>query len=104
MNECLYKLELLVFTAFTLLIQKIFVSIILKLQSKDELKKIDINNHMCYYFDDIIRFWDRDINLSDILLDKKSYEAYKNILIFGILCKNSTGACYAPICNTCPNL
>ena len=41
------------------------------MESKDELKEIDIKNQMCYYFDDIIRFWDRDINFSDILLDGK---------------------------------
>ena len=58
------------------------------MQSNDKLKEIDIDNHMCYYFDDIIIFWDRDINFSDILLDKKSYETYKNILIFGIFYKN----------------
>ena len=58
------------------------------MQSKDKLKEIDIDNQMCYYFDDIIIFWDRDINFSDILLDKKSYETYKNILIFDIFYKN----------------
>ena len=30
------------------------------------LKKTDIENRMCYYFDDIIGFWDRDIDFSDI--------------------------------------
>ena len=41
------------------------------MESKDELKEIDIKNRTCYYFDDIIRFWDRDIDFSEILLDKK---------------------------------
>ena len=36
------------------------------MESKDELAKIDIKNHTCYYFDDIIRFWDRDIDFCDI--------------------------------------
>ena len=33
------------------------------MENKDELKEIDIRNYTCYYFDDTIRFWDRDINL-----------------------------------------
>ena len=44
------------------------------MESKDELNKIDIKNHMCYYLDDIIRFWNRDIDFSDILLDEKLYK------------------------------
>ena len=57
----------------------------MKTKSKDELKEIDIKNCTCYYFDDIIRFWVRDIDFSDILLDKKLYkEKYTNILIYGI--------------------
>ena len=36
------------------------------MESKDELKEIDIKNRMCYYFDDINRFSDRDIDFSDI--------------------------------------
>ena len=39
-----------------------------------------------YYFDEIIRFWDTDINFRDILLDEKlNKENYQNIL-------TSTGA------------
>ena len=61
--------------------------------SKDELKEIDIKNRTCYYFDDIIRFWDRDIDFIDILLDEKLYqEKYKNILIYDVSYKTSTGA------------
>ena len=41
------------------------------MESKDELKEIDYKNRMCYYFDGIIRFWDRD---SDILLEEKLYK------------------------------
>ena len=53
------------------------------MESKDELKEIDIKNRTCYYFDDIIRFWDRDVDLSDILLDEKLYkQKYENILIY----------------------
>ena len=53
------------------------------MESKGELKEIDIKNRTCYYFDDIIRFWDRDVDLSDILLDEKLYkQKYENILIY----------------------
>ena len=54
------------------------------MKSKDELKEIDVKNQV-YYFDDIIRFWDRDCDFSDVLLDKKLYkEKYNNILIYDI--------------------
>ena len=47
---------------------------------KDELKVIDVRNRTCYYFDHTIRFWDRDIDFIDILLDEKLYkENHKNI-------------------------
>ena len=44
------------------------------MESKDKLKEIDIKNHTCYCFPDTIRFWDRDVEFSDILLDKKLYK------------------------------
>ena len=44
------------------------------MKSKDELKEIDIKNRTCYYFEDIMRVWDRDIDFSDILLDEKLYK------------------------------
>ena len=37
---------------------------------------------MCYYFDDIMKI--EDINFDNILLDKKSYKTYENILIYEI--------------------
>ena len=43
---------------------------IIKNQSNNELKEIDIKNHMSYYFDDIIKIEDFDL---DNLLVKKSY-------------------------------
>ena len=49
------------------------------MESKDELKEIDIKTRTCYYFDDIMTVG--SINFSDILLDKKSHE---NTLIFDI--------------------
>ena len=52
------------------------------MEREDKLKEIDIKNPTCYYFDDIIRFWDRDIDFNDILLSKTLYkEKYQNILI-----------------------
>ena len=38
------------------------------MESKDLLTEIAFKNSTCYYFDNIIRFWDRNIELSDILL------------------------------------
>ena len=58
------------------------------MENKDELKEIDINNGTSYYFHDIST--DRQIYFVDILLDKKSYETYKNILIYNISYKTST--------------
>ena len=52
------------------------------MESKNELKEIDIKNRTCYYFDDIIT--DRDTYSVDILLDKKLYETYENILVYSI--------------------
>ena len=44
------------------------------MESKNELKKIDIENHVCYYFDHIIRVI--DINPRDILLDEKKTKIF----------------------------
>ena len=55
-------------------------------ESKDKLKKNDIKNRTCFYFDDIMK--DIDINFSDILLDEKLYE---NISVYNISYKTSTG-------------
>ena len=40
------------------------------MESKDELKEIDIKNCTCYYFDDIMRV--RDVDFDNISLDEKS--------------------------------
>ena len=62
------------------------------MESKDELKEVDIKNCTCYYFDDIMRVRDRDIDFSDILLDEILYnKRYENILIYDISYKTSTG-------------
>ena len=60
--------------------------------SKDELKEIDDKNRSCYYVYDIIRFWDKYHDFSDILLHEKVYKENKeNILIYDISNKISTG-------------
>ena len=51
------------------------------MESKNELKEIDIKNRTCYFFDYIMRATDR---AGDILLDEKSYKTYKNISIYDI--------------------
>ena len=45
------------------------------MEKKIYIKKI-------YYFDDIMRV--RDVNFTDFLLNKKSYNTCKNILIYNI--------------------
>ena len=44
------------------------------MESKDELKEIDIENRTYYYFDDIMAV--RDIDSSDILLDEKNTKIF----------------------------
>ena len=64
------------------------------MESKDELKEMDIKNRTCYYFDDLMRAWDIDIDtdFSTIFLDKKLYKEKKeNILIYNISYKNLNG-------------
>ena len=39
------------------------------MDGNDELKKIDIKNCACYYFDDIIKI--EDFNVNNILIDEK---------------------------------
>ena len=45
----------------------------------NELKKVSVKNHTCFYFDDIIKL--QGFDLHNILIDKKSHE---NILIYDI--------------------
>ena len=55
------------------------------------LKKVSIKNCTCYYFDDIIKLEDFDID--NILIDEKSCE---NVLIFNISYKAFIGS--KPLC------
>ena len=52
----------------------------------NELKKVRIKNRACYYFDEIIKL--EDFNLDNILIEKKSHE---NTLIYNIWFKTLTG-------------
>ena len=56
------------------------------MESRDELKKIDIKNRVFHQFDDIIN--GIKINFSNILLDKRLYEI---ISVYNILYKIPTG-------------
>ena len=49
------------------------------MDSNIELKEINIKNRTCYYFDDIIKI--EDLEIDNILMDEKSYE---NILVYNI--------------------
>ena len=53
------------------------------MDSSDELKETDIKNSKCYYFDNIIKI--EDLDLDNILIDEKSY---KNILVYNISYKS----------------
>ena len=52
---------------------------IIKMESNDKLKEIDIKNSTCYYFNYMIKI--EDFGLANILIDEK---AYKNILVYNI--------------------
>ena len=56
---------------------------LINVDRNDELKKINIKNCACYYFDDILKIEDFDID--NILIDEKSY---KNILVYNISYKS----------------
>ena len=49
------------------------------MESKDELKKVNIKNCMCYYFDEVMKV--EDIYVNNDLLDG---ESDKNILVYNI--------------------
>ena len=60
------------------------------MESKGELKEINIKNLTCFYFDDITKVV--DINFDNILLDKKSKKiSSENILIYDISYKSFMG-------------
>ena len=64
------------------------------MESKNELKEIDIKNRTSYYFNDIIRARNRDISSSDISLVEKLYKKnYGNILLYNISYQTSTVGC-----------
>ena len=58
----------------------------------NNLKEINTISRTCYYFDDIIKF--EDFNIDNILIDEKSY---KNILVYNISYKSLIDAKPLPI-------
>ena len=42
------------------------------METNDKSKEISVKNHTCYYFDDIIKL--DDFDLDNILIDEKSQE------------------------------
>ena len=54
----------------------------MNMDSNDELKEMDFKNRLCYYFDDMIKI--EDFDLDNISIDKKSNE---NILVYNNLYK-----------------
>ena len=50
-----------------------------KIKNNDKIKEISNKNRTCYYFDDLIKFEDFDIDIT--LIDEKSYE---NLLVYNI--------------------
>ena len=57
------------------------------MDSNVELKEIYIKNRTCFYFDDIIKI--EDFNLDNILIEEKSFE---NILLYNISYKTLINA------------
>ena len=53
------------------------------MESKDELKEIDIKNHACYYFDDIIKYI--DINFSNIYFIRR--KIIRTLYVYDISCR-----------------
>ena len=66
----------------------------MKMESKNQLKEIDIKNRTCYCFDDIMKTL--DIFSGGTSLDEKSYKIYENTLIYEIPYKNVMGL--IPLC------
>ena len=64
----------------------------LKTESKNELKEIDVKNRTCYYFDAISKAG--IFNVNNILIDEKPY---KNILVYSILYKSLIESKHLPI-------
>ena len=51
----------------------------MNMESNDELTEINIKNLTCFYFDEIIKF--EDFNVDNILINEKSYG---NILVYHV--------------------
>ena len=57
------------------------------MESNGKLKEVNVKTRTCYYFEDIIKFEDSD--LDNILIDEKSFE---NILVYSISYKTLIGS------------
>ena len=57
----------------------------------NKLKELDIENHTCYYYDDMIKI--EDFDFDRVLRDEKSH---KSILVYDISYKNLSGS--KPLC------
>ena len=67
------------------------------MESKNKFLKNDIENCACYYFDDIMRAWDRDIDTEiSGVFEKLCKEKYKKILFYDISYNTSMGS--KPLC------
>ena len=47
---------------------------IVKMESNDELKEINIKNRTCYYFDDVIKI--EDFDLDNVLVDENHMKIF----------------------------
>ena len=63
----------------------------------DQLKEIDIENCKCYYFDDIIKI--ENFDLDNILTDEKSYENMPFLSFFLYIFVNHGQHCLVGISN-----
>ena len=50
------------------------------MESNDELKEINIKNRTCYYFDDVIKI--EDFDLDNVLVDENHMKIFQ-IITFG---------------------
>ena len=52
------------------------------MESKDKLKRTDIKKYTCYYFNDMMKVWDINIDtdFSGILLDEKLHQEKMKII------------------------
>ena len=62
------------------------------MKSNIKLKEIYIKSRTCYYFDDIIKFGDFDIDNTILILILTDEKSYKNILVYKVSYETLMGA------------